>query len=86
MDINQMMENPEVISREIEEFGKTVDCTYDDEGVKKYPDEWVGAHSGEIQTHGPTIESVVQQLKEMGFPMWNAHIRFISSKPTILIL
>ena len=86
MDIDQMLKNPDVLHQEMEKFGKTVKCTYDDEVVKKYPDEWVGAHSGEIQAHGPTIDSVIQHLKDMDFPMWNAHIRFVRSKPTIVIL
>ena len=54
--------------------------------IEKYPDEWIGIHSGKVRAHGPTFQSVLQALDEGGYSRAQAIIKYIEAEPRTMIL
>ena len=54
--------------------------------VEKYPDQWIGIHSGEVRAADEDLDTVLQTLDEQGVPRSSTVLRFIEKEPETLIL
>lgn len=54
--------------------------------VKRFPDQWIGIHDGEIIASGPSVEAVVRQFDAAGVPRGRGIVRYISRKPRKMFL
>lgn len=54
--------------------------------VKSYPDKWVGTGAGKILVFGDKLEDVVEQIESNGGNEGGVVVRFLSSRPKVMIL
>ncbi|MYF09583.1 MAG: hypothetical protein F4171_10740 [Gammaproteobacteria bacterium] len=54
--------------------------------LEKYPDQWIGIHSGQVRAADEDLDTVLRTLDEQGVPRSSTVLRFIEKEPETLIL
>ncbi len=54
--------------------------------IDRYPEQWVAVYDGKVKAHSHNYDTALSRIDEMGIPRKLTLIRYISKKPSSMIL
>jgi hypothetical protein len=88
MALLERLANPVLLNRDLQTFRKAAQRLSSDHLrlINKYPNQWVAIYSGKVAAHGPTLNSVLANIKRKKIPQRLTIVRYIEKNQRTMIL
>lgn len=86
--LEELGNDPERIALELREFSNSARLLSEqwERLAEKHPMEWVCFHRGKVSAHSESLDSLMEEMRNLGIPSDRAVIRFIDKNQKTLIL
>src|SRR5437870_1342172 len=76
----EMLGDPKQVDRELRAFQKDAQLlsAKREQLLKTYPEQWVAIYEGKVAAAAPTLQHLVDHLKQLEIPRGRAAVRFMS--------